>query len=180
MNKKITTYNDFLEEKERIKNLHALHKQHVSQHWTEFKEGLTPVGNAFSAIGKMAHRDKSNPLVNMGLNVAGDLLLKRVLLAKAGWFTKLAVPFVVKNYSSHLLAAKGRGLLHRVLDIFRKKPAPRHMSSATYDQGGYRSASDPGYQRPAMSTEMNGTERVSSPHIELNPGQSTNQEPTRS
>lgn len=103
MNKTIKTYNDFLEEKERMTNLLVLQKKKVSDNWTSVKHELLPVSNVFGVIGKMTTRDKSNPLIGMGLKFAGDVLLKNFVFAKAGWLTKLAVPFIVKNYSSHIL-----------------------------------------------------------------------------
>ena len=47
-------------------------------------------------------------------------------MAKAGWVTKLAVPFVVKNYSSHLLAEKGGNFLGKVFNFFGKGKRRQH------------------------------------------------------
>src|SRR5687767_12274498 len=99
MSRTIKTYSDMCEERERLKNLLVLQKQRVSDDWTAVKDSLSPVKNVFGAMGKMAHADRSNPLVNVGLKMASDLFLKNFVLAKAGWITKLAVPFVVRNYS---------------------------------------------------------------------------------
>jgi hypothetical protein len=78
-----------------------------------------PVNHVFGALGKMTKGDKSNPLVNMGLQLAGDLFIKNFVLAKAGWLTRLTVPFVMKNYSSHLIADKGKNFVDKLGRLFK-------------------------------------------------------------
>ena len=78
------------------------------------KESLTPVNNIFAFFGKLTHRDKSNPIVNMSIDIAGDLFLKKILLARAGWLTRIAVPYILKNYSSNVLSHKGKSFVHRI------------------------------------------------------------------
>ena len=107
MSQTIKTFADLCEERDRVKSLLIVQKQKIRDDWEELKEEFLPVKNAFGVVGKFTHADKSNPLINAGLKIASDLFLKNFVLAKAGWVTKLAVPFVVKNYSSHLLAEKG-------------------------------------------------------------------------
>lgn len=114
MNKKIQTYDDLLEEKKRLEELLVVQKQAISSNWVEMKDGLKPVNSIFAFFGKLTHRDKSNPLVNMGIDIGGDILLKRILLARAGWFTRLAVPYLLKNYSSNVLGNKGKSFVHRI------------------------------------------------------------------
>jgi len=120
MSKTIKTYNDLLEEKERLTLLLARQRQTISDNWIDVKEELAPVGNVFGVLGKMAKGDKSNPLLNMGLKFAGDMLLKNFLFAKAGWITRLAVPFLVKNYSSHILADQSNSLFGKIGRIINR------------------------------------------------------------
>ena len=126
MSQTIKTYADLCEERDRIKNLLVVQRQKIKYDWDELKGEFLPVKNAFGVVGKMTHADKSNPLVNIGLKLASDLFLKNFVLAKAGWVTKLAVPFVVKNYSSHLLAEKGGNFLGKVFNFFGKGKRRQH------------------------------------------------------
>jgi hypothetical protein len=121
MSQPIKTYADLCEERDRIKTLLVVQRQKIKDDWEDLKGEFLPVKNAFGVVGKMTHADKSNPLINMGLKVASDLFLKNFVLAKAGWVTKLAVPFVVKNYSSHLLAEKGGNFIGKVINFFTSK-----------------------------------------------------------
>jgi hypothetical protein len=120
MNQPIKTYTDLCEERERVKNLLVLQREKIKTDWQELKHEFIPVQNAFGVVGRMTSADKSNPLVNAGLKLASDVFLKNFVLAKAGWVTKLAVPFVVKNYSSHVLARKGGHYLGKFLNLFGK------------------------------------------------------------
>ncbi len=131
MNRTIKTYNDLREEKERLKNLLVLQRQRVVEDWNGVKEEFAPVQNVFGTLGKMANGDKSNPLVNIGLKLASDLFLKNFVLAKAGWATKLAVPFVVKNFSSHLLADKGKVFFSKLGKLFSHKRRDHEHGTAT-------------------------------------------------
>jgi len=125
MNQPIKTYTDLCEERDRVKNLLVLQRQKIKDDWHELKDEFIPVKNAFGVMGQMTSADKSNPLVNAGLKLASDIFLKNFVLAKAGWVTKLAVPFVVKNYSSHILARKGGRYLGKFISLFNKKTNPR-------------------------------------------------------
>lgn len=114
MNKKIQTYDDLVEEKKRLEELLTVQKHTISSNWVEMKEEFKPVNNIIAFFGKLTSRDKSNPLVNMGIDIGGDILLKRIILARAGWLTRLAVPYILKNYSSNVFAEKGKSLVHRL------------------------------------------------------------------
>jgi hypothetical protein len=114
MNKKIQTYDDLVEEKKRLEALLIVQKENLSSNWVEMKEEFKPVNNIISFFGKLTNRDKSNPLFNMGVDIAGDLVLKKFILARAGWFTRIVVPYLLKNYSSNVFADKGRSFIQKV------------------------------------------------------------------
>ena len=120
MNKnKIQTYHDLVEEKKRLEALLIVNKEQISTNWVEMKQEFEPVNNIIGFFGKLTTRDKSNPLVNMGIDVAGDLVLRKFLLARAGWATRLVIPYLVKNYSSNVLVDKGRSLFQRIRQWLR-------------------------------------------------------------
>ena len=132
MNKKhIQTYDDLIEEKERLEGLLTIQKEQILTNWTEMKKEFEPVNNVISFFSKLTTRDKSNPLVNMGIDVAGDLFLRKILLAKAGWATRLVVPFLLKNYSSNVVADKGKSFIHKVKSWLRSN---KNGKSETADE----------------------------------------------
>lgn len=119
MSQPIRTYKDLCEERERLQKKLTAQKQRVKDDWHDLKQEFNPVRNAIGVFGKMTHPDRSNPLLNVGLKIASDLLLKNFVLAKAGWAARLAVPFVVKNFSSHVIAEKGAGFINKVTNLFK-------------------------------------------------------------
>ncbi|MBC7829223.1 MAG: hypothetical protein H7122_15850 [Chitinophagaceae bacterium] len=119
MNKnKIQTYNDLIEEKNRLEQLLSVQKGEISGSWVEMKKEFQPVNNIIGFFSKLTTRDKTNPLLNMGIDVAGDLLLRKIILAKTGWATRLVIPFLLKNYSSNVIAEKGKSVFQKVKHWF--------------------------------------------------------------
>ncbi len=123
MTKRIQTYDDLLEEKKRLEALLAVQKDEIDANWQGVKSSLNPINNAASFLGKITRSDKSNPLLTVGIGYMGDLVLRKVF--KAGWLVRLVVPFVVKNYTSHMFAGKGgisKGTIgSKIKNLFRKK-----------------------------------------------------------
>lgn len=117
----IRTYDDLLAEKERLKALLKVQKQVIRQDVEEIKAELQPVKNAISMVGKFTTRDKSNPLLTGATETIIDLVVKRMILSRTGWLTKLVVPFIMKNVSSHLVNANQGKIFSKLFSFFGKK-----------------------------------------------------------
>jgi len=126
MTKQIKTYKDLLEEKERLENLLKSQKQIVRDDMKQLGEHLEPVKSAFTTASKFFTRDNHNLLLNAGANTLIDIFIKRFILSKTGWFTRLVVPFLVKNYSSHIISEKKGSLLKKLFAWVGKKNANGH------------------------------------------------------
>jgi hypothetical protein len=121
MTKRITTYEELLLEKHRLKlQLHG-QKELLRQDIAGLKEQIKPVQSAISFLTKITTRDPENPLINGTVNSLIDSLVKNVLLARAGWFMKLAVPFFMKNFASHAIDEKKDKILKKIFSLFKKK-----------------------------------------------------------
>lgn len=122
MNKTIRTYSDLCEERERVKNLLVVQKQRMRDDWDGLKNEFLPVKKVFGVMGKMTSPNKNtNPLMSKGLKVAFDVFITKFVLSKAGWVTKLAVPFVLSNYSTHMIADKGQNFIAKVASFLNSK-----------------------------------------------------------
>lgn len=120
-NRKIKTYEDLEEEKHRLLGVLRAQEDLIKDDLAGVREGLKPFGNAVNVINKMATRDNTAPVMNFGLEMGIDILVRKVILKRAGWFAKIVVPFLVKNYSSHLIGEEKReALMKKVKSIFRK------------------------------------------------------------
>jgi len=114
------TYKDLLAEKAKLESALAFKKALIRQDVEGLKDQFIPVSHAFTTIVQFFAPDKKNPLVSAGVNFAGDVLLKKFILARTGWLTKLIVPYFVKNYSTHVinknLNKNGTNFLHKLGD----------------------------------------------------------------
>lgn len=118
---KIHTYDDLLAEKQRLETLLGIQKQQIRSNFEEVKNELAPVRQVFGFIGKITKRDKSNPLLSIGIDMAGDVFLRKFLFAKADWISRLVLPFFIKNYSTNVLsAAKGNSVFQKIRNLFRR------------------------------------------------------------
>jgi hypothetical protein len=76
----------------------------LRQDFQEIKEEFTPVKKAITVIGKITTKDNTNWLLTTAADTAIDLVVRKFILSKAGWFTRIILPFFMKNLSSHLIA----------------------------------------------------------------------------
>ncbi len=120
MSQIIKTHADLCEERRKLQHLLAIQQQRVTDDWMSLKEEFAPVRKVFGAVGKIARPNNSNPLLSMGLKFASDIVLKNLVLSRAGWITKLAVPYLLRNYSSHALADTGKNIFAKIGRFFNK------------------------------------------------------------
>lgn len=121
MSKSIRSYNDLLAEKQRMELLLAAQKELVRYDLQELKAELKPAIGAVAWLGKVTTMDSSNPLISGFTNTAIDLVVKKGLLGRAGWITRLLVPVLLKNYSSHFITRHKDELTQKLFSLFSKK-----------------------------------------------------------
>lgn len=102
----IQNYAALMAEKERLQNLLKAQKQGIANEIKSIKIELHPATLALKGIGLFTRQNKTLGLINGPLNKGVDFLLKKVILKKSGWITRLVVPFLVKNLVSNLAAKK--------------------------------------------------------------------------
>jgi hypothetical protein len=131
MTKPIRTYDDLLEEKARLKLLLSAQKELVRQDINELKQELAPVKSAISMVCKIATRDNRNWLLSTAADTIIDMVVKKMVLSKAGWITKLIVPFFMKNFSSHVIADNKDKIVSKLFSWIGKKNAngKEHISA---------------------------------------------------
>ncbi|PZR27094.1 MAG: hypothetical protein DI535_11815 [Citrobacter freundii] len=117
----IRTYDDLLNEKARLKELLQAQKQLIRADVEEIKLEFQPVKNAIGVIGKFTTRDKSNPLLTTATETVIDLVVRKLILSRSGWLTKMVVPFLMKNVSSHLVNENQGAIFSKLFSLFSKK-----------------------------------------------------------
>jgi hypothetical protein len=104
----IRTYDDLLMEKQQLEQQLTLQKAEFRYHAGILKNKLNPVEKIAGVMKNITTPDTRNPLVNTGLNLIIDVVLKGFYMSKIGWLPKLVVPFVLKNVSSNVVNKNGK------------------------------------------------------------------------
>jgi len=114
MDNRIQTYDQLIKEKKRLETLIEAQKELIRYDMKEIKHELQPVSTAFSFLKNITSRSGKFGLLNYGVDMVVDLVFRKMILAKAGWITRLTVPFLVKNFSSNKLAENKNTFLHKL------------------------------------------------------------------
>ncbi|MBV4360002.1 hypothetical protein [Pinibacter aurantiacus] len=118
---KISTYRELVAEEQRLSAELATQKLAIQTEWNNTKQQLKPFENALGFVSKISTKNKSNPLLNMGLDLGVDVLIRRLLLGNAGFVTKLLVPTIIRNYSSNMLnVSEGKNWFSRLRNFFKR------------------------------------------------------------
>lgn len=119
----IRTYNDLLQEKERLETALAIQKKLIHQDFIELKEEYKPALNLLSGVSRITNRSRTNPLVAIGINLAGEIFLKNMLLAKSNRIVQFTVPYIAKKAVNYILT---KGLVNLFLKVqeWSKKKTP--------------------------------------------------------
>jgi hypothetical protein len=120
MTKQISSYKELLEEKARLKTVMAEQQVLIKQDWQLIKEDLKPAVLVVTTMRNLLTRKAGMGAAQLGVNIVADGLIKKVLLAQTGWFTRWLIPFLVKNYASHVVGEPEK-FMHKVKAFFGKR-----------------------------------------------------------
>ena len=103
---KINNYEDLILERRRLESDLAHYKSIIISELDEIKHKLEPITDAvsfFTPSRNPAANNGSSKLIQAGANLGIELLVRQKLLSKAGWLTKLVLPFILKKISSRAI-----------------------------------------------------------------------------
>lgn len=100
---RISNYEELVAERMRIQQELALQKAQINEEIREIKDKLKPVTGLLSIFGGSKKQSFKSTAMEVGANIGIDVLLRNTLLGKAGWLTKLIVPFIAKKISSKVI-----------------------------------------------------------------------------
>jgi hypothetical protein len=127
MKTEIQTIDDLRAERARLKNQLELSKIQMKQEVKAIKSELSPMHQAVGLVGDMLTAPKRG-LLNVGVGIGVNMLLKRGLLARAGWLPRLVIPLLAQNLATNLIYKHRTSLLENALLWVKKvtdKPAPK-------------------------------------------------------
>lgn len=109
MTRKIKTYDDLLQEEQRLTAQLSSYKDLIKTDIAGVKAGLNPIKKAKEKIKNLFTReDKNSPALNFAINFVLDFMIRKVIPNRTSVFTKTIIPFILKNYASHLITDEQR------------------------------------------------------------------------
>jgi len=114
MNKKIESYQELVEQKQKLEALLYAQKQLIRADVEELKLQLRPLSGVAAYVKKFTTRDKTALLVSLSSDMLAQGLLKRVVLARSGWFMKTILPYFFRNFSSNFLNEQKDKFIDRI------------------------------------------------------------------
>jgi hypothetical protein len=120
MKKQLKTYNQLLEEKEKLHELLQARRQLIYADVDELKVQLKPLSEIRQHITKFTARDKLNLVAALGSDVILKNIFKKFIVARAGWIGKVVVPYFIKNYTPSFIGEEKEKVIKRIKALFRK------------------------------------------------------------
>ena len=103
MRKKMKAYDQILLEEQQLEEDLKFRKKRIVDKWLHLKASVQPAVIGMKLAENALTRAETNPVVNTGVNWTIDFLVKKLILKRSGWMTKMLVPFVLKNITSHVI-----------------------------------------------------------------------------
>lgn len=100
---KISNYEDLILERKRLESDLAHHKTIITRELDEIKHKVEPITDVVSFFSPSKNPPGNNKLLQAGADLGIELLVRQKLLSKAGWLTKLVLPFILKKVSSRAI-----------------------------------------------------------------------------
>jgi hypothetical protein len=128
MKTEIHNIDDLRAERARLKNQMEISKVQMKQEVKAIKTELNPVHQAVGLVGDLFTAPKHG-LLNVGVGIGVNTLLKRGLLARAGWLPRLVIPFLAQNLATNLIYKNRTSLVEKALLWVKKvtdKPVPKN------------------------------------------------------
>jgi hypothetical protein len=117
----IRTYEDLQEMKHRLEAELVIRREVIKEDVAALKREWKPVMDLVSGFSDMPAKMKAHPILSMGIGLLGEVVIKNFLLARAGWISKLILPVLATNFSSHILNKDGTSIFSRLFDRFKNR-----------------------------------------------------------
>ena len=98
---RINNYEELVLERKKLEAELVHYRSIIDGEIHEIKEKLEPITNVVSFFSSSPKNPaQNNKLWQAGTNLGIELLVRQKLLSKAGWLTKLVLPFILKKIST--------------------------------------------------------------------------------
>ena len=122
MTRKIKTYEDLLQEEQRLTAQLASYKGLIKTDIAGVKAGLNPIKKAKEKVKSLFTRDdKNSPALNFAINFVLDFIIRKIMPNRTSVFTKTIIPFFAKNFASHMITDAQRKSISTAMNGFIAK-----------------------------------------------------------
>jgi|SRR5215471_14493941 len=136
MNKKIETYKELVDQKQKLEALALAQKELLRADMEQLKLELRPLSGVATYVKKFTTRDKTALLVSLSSDVLAQGLVKRVILARSGWLMRTILPYFFKNFSSNFLNQQKDKFIDRVRAMLKHTNGREQTKKSTdHDKG---------------------------------------------
>lgn len=98
---KINNFDQLVLEKKRLESELVHYKAIISGEIAAIKQKMEPITDVVSFFTPSSNPvEPKSKLLQAGTNLGIELLVRQKLLSKAGWLTRLVVPYILKKVSS--------------------------------------------------------------------------------
>ncbi|HMU46980.1 MAG TPA: hypothetical protein PKC72_11460 [Chitinophagaceae bacterium] len=117
----ISAYEELIAEKQKLEILFEAQKALVKYEFEELRDEITPALNVIDFLKKLSFRNKDNPLIQSGINILIDMIAEKINSNNTDIIKTKIVPYILKNYTSHLLAGATVEFVQQVTSLFNQE-----------------------------------------------------------
>ena len=115
----IQNLEDVRAERARLKNQIETSRMNLRLEFGAIKKELNPINQALGVVTDVFTTPKKG-LLSIGVGFGVDTVLKRVILARAGWLPRLVVPFLVRNVATNYISNHKASVVEGMLGWVKK------------------------------------------------------------
>ena len=119
MKTNIQNLDDVKAERARLKNQIETSRMNLRYEFGAIKKELNPVTQALGLVTDVFTTPRKG-LLSMGVGFGVDTVLKRVVLARAGWLPRLVIPFLVKSVATNYISKHKTSVVEGMLGWVKK------------------------------------------------------------
>ncbi|MFD1819692.1 hypothetical protein SAMN04515674_11485 [Pseudarcicella hirudinis] len=94
-------------------------KNNIRQDIYAIREELQPAKNAINFLGNF-FTHKNSGILNTGIGLGIDMIVKNGLMANSSWINRLIVPFLLKNVTSNVVHDNQEGITNTIFNWLKK------------------------------------------------------------
>ena len=132
--KQINTLQDLRSERGRLRLQQSILEEEIKENIRGIKSDLAPLQLVRKGANKVLMTEH-NGVISDSLGMLSNLFAKKVLFRNAGFFTRLLIPFLIRNLTSNIVHDNKDKILGWVSDIILKVGGRNKERHPAYDKG---------------------------------------------